>query len=97
MPTCQNCKNTWTWKQTIKTIFKFKCPNCGKKQYESAKSKKRSAFVSFLPLIPLPILAFLNFPFPLQVSISIIVILSIAFLVIYPFIIELSNEEEALF
>ncbi len=36
MPICQNCSKEWTWKQTIKTLFKLKCLHCGEKQYESA-------------------------------------------------------------
>lgn len=30
MPTCHNCKSEWTWKQTVKSLFRLKCPYCGK-------------------------------------------------------------------
>jgi len=93
MPTCQNCKREWTWKQTIRRMFYLKCPYCGKKQYESAASKKRTPF-GLVPLIVLPIGVLLNFQWWLVAGS--IGLLTVAILCIYPYFLQLSNEEEAL-
>src|SRR5699024_11977947 len=51
MPTCTNCANKWTWKQKIKTLFKLKCPYCGKKQFESASSRRKNGIFGVIILI----------------------------------------------
>ncbi|WP_082684217.1 TIGR04104 family putative zinc finger protein [Lentibacillus amyloliquefaciens] len=51
MPVCQNCGKEWTWKQTVKTLFKLKCPHCGANQYESASSRRRGSLVGLTPLV----------------------------------------------
>jgi len=43
MPICQNAGKKWTWKQTVKTIFNWRCPHCGEKQYEAAASRIRAS------------------------------------------------------
>lgn len=94
MPVCQNCKKEWTWKQTIKSLFKLKCPYCGKKQYESTASKKRTSVLSVIPLIAMPIVIMFNLQWWTVVLLTIPMIAIVWS--IYPYIIELSNEEEPL-
>ncbi|MFC2949986.1 TIGR04104 family putative zinc finger protein [Virgibacillus sediminis] len=94
MPICNHCGKEWTWQQTIKTLFRLKCPHCDNKQYESASSKKKTSIIGLLPLIALPINVFLNNPWWMVVIIMsplIAVVLSV-----YPFMIKLSNEQEPL-
>ncbi|GAA0593665.1 hypothetical protein GCM10009001_07300 [Virgibacillus siamensis] len=93
MPTCQNCGEEWSWKQTVKTLFKLKCPHCGEKQYESASSRRWGGMYALIPLIlilPVNIWA--------DVSIGMAIFLAVTFLLVmfcsYPFILKLSNEEE---
>ncbi|GGK00688.1 hypothetical protein GCM10007063_23730 [Lentibacillus kapialis] len=83
MPTCQNCDKKWTWKQTIKTIFRLKCPYCGKKQYESASSRVRGGVFALIPLAFLPI----NAGFGLSVGIALLVAIILGFIILgsYPF------------
>ncbi|WP_010530215.1 TIGR04104 family putative zinc finger protein [Lentibacillus jeotgali] len=92
MPICQSCGKRWTWKQTIKTIFKLKCPYCGEKQYESASSRIRSGVFWLIPLVILPINA--GFGFSVGTALFIAIILVFIILGLYPFILKLSNEEE---
>ncbi len=94
MPICQNCGKKWTWKQTMHSLFKLKCPHCCEKQYESASSRKRTTMISLIPLISLPINVLFNFPWWMVVvfMIPMLAILSI----FYPFMMEISNEEEPL-
>ncbi|MEC5425780.1 hypothetical protein QGM71_20135 [Virgibacillus sp. C22-A2] len=92
MPTCQNCGKKWTWKQTIKTIFRLRCPHCDKKQYESASSRIRGGvFFMLIPLLLLPINALLDFSVG---ALSIGIIFALILFGLYPFILQLSNEEE---
>ncbi|MDO6449198.1 TIGR04104 family putative zinc finger protein [Oceanobacillus profundus] len=92
MPICQNCGEEWTWKQTVKTLFRLKCPHCGNKQYESASSKKRTNMIGLIPLIALPINVFFSFPWWMVIVIMIPMIAVI--LIVYPYMIKVSNEEE---
>lgn len=97
MPTCQNCHYKWSWKQTLKKSFILSegmtCPYCEKKQYITSRARKRSTVIPFLvPLIMLGNLIFGTSYFSL---IALIILIPFIF-VIYPFIIELSNKEEAL-
>jgi len=92
VPTCQSCSKKWTWKQTIKTIFRFECPYCAKRQYESASSRIRSGVFWLVPLVFLPINA--GFGFSVGLALLIAVILGFIILGLYPFILKLSNEEE---
>ena len=96
MPTCTNCANKWTWKQTIKTLFKLKCPYCGKKQYESASSRRKNGiFGVILPIILLPVVVWFN----ISVGVAFILAMITAAIILglYPFTLELSNEEEPYF
>ncbi|WP_200411313.1 TIGR04104 family putative zinc finger protein [Virgibacillus salexigens] len=92
MPTCENCGEKWTWKQTIKTMFRLVCPYCDKKQYESASSRTRGGVFMLFPVVFLPINAWL------EISVGIALIIAIIFVFItfglYPFILNLSSEEE---
>ncbi|RFB14750.1 hypothetical protein DZB84_14990 [Bacillus sp. HNG] len=99
MPTCQKCKNKWSWKQTFKKSFTFTnamtCPCCGEKQYITARTRKISASISFIaPFLGL----FFNFDFysPHVILFIMLGFLSL-FIVIYPFYLDVSNKEEPLF
>ncbi|WP_010093869.1 TIGR04104 family putative zinc finger protein [Ornithinibacillus scapharcae] len=93
MPICQKCEEKWNWIQTIKTLFRLKCPYCKQKQYESASSRVRSGMVTltFLVVI-LPLNSLLDVSFGMGLVIGIIMVILI--LALYPFILTLSNEEE---
>ncbi|WP_373893291.1 TIGR04104 family putative zinc finger protein [Virgibacillus sp. CBA3643] len=47
---CQNCNSKWSWKQTIKKTTTFDpamiCPYCEGKQYQTQKSKNKSALLT---------------------------------------------------
>ncbi|WP_174612858.1 TIGR04104 family putative zinc finger protein [Virgibacillus ihumii] len=93
MPTCQNCGNEWSWKQTIKTLFKLKCPHCGEKQYESASSRRWGGMFVLIPLLLImPVNIWLEMP--IVVAILLVIIFLLIMFSTYPFILKLSNEEE---
>lgn len=92
MPSCQNCGEKWAWKQTVKRLFRLKCPHCGEKQYESASSRTKGGVFLLIPLVMVPIITWL------EISLGMALFLAIIFAIIifglYPFILKLSNEEE---
>ena len=97
MPTCQNCNQKWSWKQTLKSSLTLAtgmiCPYCKEKQYVTSRTRKRSSLVGFIA----PILMLLNIFFGPSIAIVFILIVFFPlFLGIYPYWIELSNEEEFL-
>ncbi|WP_174612859.1 TIGR04104 family putative zinc finger protein [Virgibacillus ihumii] len=98
MPTCQNCNYKWSWKQTFRKSFTLDtgmgCPCCGEKQYPTTDSKKRFGRWLFIP--PFTILLSLLFDVPTPLVIGMIIVVSILLLCMYPYTVELSNQEEAL-
>lgn len=99
MPTCQNCQRQWNWKQTFKNSFiligGMTCPSCEEKQYLTSRMRKRSMIIPLI-VIFLIVLGNLLFASSYVYMFAIFVLLPL-FLVIYPFFVELSNEEEPLF
>lgn len=93
MPVCQNCGTEWTWKQTIKNLFRLKCPHSAAKQFISAKSRWKTNFLSILLIYPFH---FLNIFLDLEwLALTIFFIASLAiYLIVHPFLLELSNEQE---
>jgi|SRR5690625_119355 len=98
MPTCQNCGKDWNWKQTVKRSFTLgtgmKCPYCESKQYFTTKARRRSSLLSFI--VPLLILLPWLFELSIPAIISIFIGFFLVFIGIYPFLVELSNQEEPL-
>lgn len=96
LPTCKNCQETWSWKQTIKLTSTLnpaiKCPYCGKTQYQTQKSKMKISLLTIFILLPL--LINLIFNVSAVFLLSSYLILFILIMILYPFIVELSNTEE---
>ena len=81
------------WFVTMKNMFRLKCPYCGEKQYQSARSKKIASFVNIGFLL---IIFSINIFLSLTIGTAIIlflVVLSFLFGTM-PFYMELANEEE---
>lgn len=96
MPTCANCHEEWTWTQTMKTLFRLKCPYCSQKQYETAASRQRSGMIGVvIPLLLLPVI--IGFSLSISVAFILAVIVSGIIIAVYPFMLKLSNEEEPFF
>jgi CXXC-20-CXXC protein len=97
MPACQNCGKKWMWKQTLKTLFRFRtaCPYCGKRQYLTAMSKMKSSMLGIIPIIVLPVINGL-FHFSWWMVGVIMTPVLIVICIVYPYMIEVSNEDEPL-
>lgn len=96
MPICKNCRNNWSWKQTVKKMFTLdtgmKCPYCGENQYQTQKSKKRTSILNSIVLLPLLLNIF--FDIPIVMLLSLFPVLFIIVISLSPFIMHLSNKEE---
>ncbi|MGP4074674.1 TIGR04104 family putative zinc finger protein [Halobacillus sp. K22] len=98
MPVCKNCKEEWTWGETMKKSFTLAtgitCPYCDRKQYLTASSRKKSSLSIFL----IPLVMFISLLFDNSSPLFLFFLIAIAALVmsLQPFIMELSNEEEPL-
>ncbi|WP_379083159.1 TIGR04104 family putative zinc finger protein [Metaplanococcus flavidus] len=96
MPTCQNCNNQWSWKQTVKKMFTLDtamvCPYCGKTQYYTDPSKKRNGLLVFLA--PLVMLFGLLFDIPPHITLGILVMTFFFSIAVSPFLIKITNKKE---
>lgn len=95
MPTCQNCDNEWSWKQTCKKYFTLDtgmaCPYCGEKQYVTSRSRKKSSIFLFIG----PALMLINLFFGPSLIVLFILLGSFPLIVgVYPLMIELTSKEE---
>lgn len=95
MPTCDNCHNKWSWRQTIKKTTTLDpamtCPYCGEKQYQTQKSKTKTSLFKAIVLSPLLLQIF--FDIPGAILLSLFPILTVIFIPLYPFLVELSSRE----
>nr|WP_106783567.1 TIGR04104 family putative zinc finger protein [Lysinibacillus timonensis] len=97
MPTCQHCGTEWSFKQTLKKMFTFttamQCPHCNEKQYYTKRARKRTALLSFAS----PFIILLNlFDISAYLLVGTFVLYCVFVMGVYPFLVELSNEEEPL-
>ncbi len=99
LPVCQNCSQKWTWKMTMRQFFRFKrsmiCENCGATQYQSKESLWKMNLIGIGPYIFIPFLIGFNTSLPIVISYAAVAIL--LFLMISPYLLTLSNQEEPLF
>ncbi|WP_188634358.1 TIGR04104 family putative zinc finger protein [Lentibacillus kapialis] len=96
MPTCENCNNKWSWKQTIKKTFTLDpamtCPYCGEKQYETQKSRMKNSALNFV--IPLLLLLNIFIDIPGFLLLSLFPVLFIVVMSLHPFFVKISSKEE---
>src|SRR5690625_656369 len=96
MPECTHCGKKWKWSEAIRRIFSLGtaiiCPYCDKKQYLTNQSRRKMGIMHMLLplLILLPIFIDISFPIALGMfAAAAIIVFSI-----YPFFMELTDEEE---
>lgn len=97
MPICRNCKQEWSWKQTVKKMLTLHpdltCPYCGEKQYQTQKSKHKASLftgIVIFTMIMIPNIFDISF----IGIIAILPVLIVLILCIYPFFVGLSSTEE---
>jgi CXXC-20-CXXC protein len=96
MPECKNCGKKWTWGDAIKRMFTLDtaiiCPYCEKKQYITSQSRRKMGIMHML--IPLLILLPLFVDISIPLALAIFAAAATGIISIYPFIMELTDEEE---
>ncbi|WP_221563373.1 TIGR04104 family putative zinc finger protein [Alkalihalobacillus sp. TS-13] len=104
MPTCQNCYQEWTWRQTFRKQFRFTnkmtCPYCGEIQFISAKTRRNMVgYVVLIPLFLLCVMAAIDFLIigvpAMALYLSHVGVFA-AMIFISPFYMEVTNTEEPL-
>lgn len=78
----------------MKTLFKLKCPHCGEKQYESAKSRIRNGTFSVIVILLFILPISLFFDLPIGAAFALGLLIALIILCAYPFVLKLSSEEE---
>ncbi|WP_347860970.1 TIGR04104 family putative zinc finger protein [Salimicrobium sp. PL1-032A] len=96
MPICENCKYTWTWKETVQKSFRsslgMNCPHCCEKQYWTLKSKKVNGLLPMI--VPLVMLAYLLLDLPAEVALAALFLTIPLIMTIQPFLVDVRNEDE---
>lgn len=99
MPTCQQCGQEWTWKETLKATFTLShvlhCPYCKQKQFITSTAKKKLNMLNFI--IPLTLLLFLFIDVALIFKLGMLFGIGGLIIVLYPFLIQLTNDDEPIF
>ncbi|WP_164214768.1 TIGR04104 family putative zinc finger protein [Virgibacillus sp. YIM 98842] len=96
MPECKNCGRKWKWSEAIKRIFSLGtaiiCPYCEEKQYLTNQSRRKMGILHML--LPLLLLLPLILNISFAVGFTIFAIAALVIFSMYPFIMELTNEDE---
>src|SRR5690554_5617129 len=96
---CALCKKSFSYFQSMKSTLVPKvgivCPHCEKTNYFSAKSRKQNSY--FTLIIPVIFVVLLLFDIPVYFTIGITGLFALLTLFIFPFVAELTDEEEPLF
>ncbi|NLI69175.1 MAG: hypothetical protein GX374_11090 [Bacilli bacterium] len=99
MPVCNKCHRRWTWKQMFIKQFNLSgemtCPYCGTKQYYAKRTKKWSGII---PTSAIVLIMGGNLVFgPSYLGLFFLVLFLPLYLLIFPFFVRLTDEEEPLF
>ncbi|MDM5464387.1 MULTISPECIES: TIGR04104 family putative zinc finger protein [Bacillus cereus group] len=100
LPKCMNCNHKLSWTQTFKQTMIVKrdplqCQHCNHELFFTAKSKKRLFLL--VALFPILFVILTAFQVPMILSVPSLIIYPILVMLITPFLIEVRNDEEALF
>jgi len=74
-------------------MLRLICPYCGKKQFQSAHSKKIASYIHVIPLF-IVFLVNLFFSLTIGIGITFLILLVTLFILTMPFYLELSDQEE---
>lgn len=98
MPTCQNCKEKWSWFDSFKKLLTFpkrmKCNHCGEIQYQSASSRYTTSSLGLLPISTIPFSVIFDLS-PISVLIMGLCLMLVA-LFVMPLLLKLTDKEEPL-
>lgn len=96
MARCTECQTEWTFKDKTRTSTNLdgsaKCPNCGKKQYISLKSKRQESMLSMIVIFAMFIPIFFDTPVTIHITIALVAVVVVLLLQVS--LIKLSSKEE---
>jgi len=95
MPKCQNCKRQWSYIETLKCTWDFgknmKCSYCGRQQYLTKESRKKTMMTMFFMIAPLA----LFFNSSQLLGLGALAVICVLYILIWPFLVELSSKENS--
>nr|WP_289038624.1 TIGR04104 family putative zinc finger protein [uncultured Allobacillus sp.] len=95
---CKHCSYEYTYKESLgmasSTGVGKRCPNCGETNYYTARSRRKGMFITMLSVLFVFTLNF--FEVPMYISIGILFILLIGYYLLFPFLFELTDQEDPL-
>lgn len=98
MPTCQNCREKWSWLDSIKKILTFrksmKCNHCEEIQYQSKSSRNATSLLALFPIITIPVTVMFNLSLTSMLILELPIILLVLFTM--PLFLKLSEKDEPL-
>lgn len=95
MPICQYCETTWMYKDWFKSMFRYKCPYCGEKNYVRTFRVRDILMSLSIPVIIIFLLPLFELSFGWKMVIGFFLIA--IYLATYPINLQLSKEEEPYF
>jgi CXXC-20-CXXC protein len=100
MPSCVNCNRKLLWIEVFKQTMLVKrdplrCPNCKQQLFFTAKSKKKLFLVT--AIVPILFVILTSFQIPTTISVITLIVYALLVVLAVPFLVEVTNKEEALF
>lgn len=95
MPTCKHCETTWTYIDSLKNMFRYKCPYCGEKNYVRALRVRDILMNISILVIVLLIFPMFELSFGTKMATGFLWVA--IYLATYPINLQLSKEEEPFF
>ncbi|QOV12272.1 TIGR04104 family putative zinc finger protein [Viridibacillus arvi] len=96
LPVCEYCHEEWSWRVSIKKMFTLNramsCPSCGKKQYQTRKSRIRMSQLVLLSNLVLFINVFFDFYWWEIVLMYVAIIVTC--IIFMPYNLKLQNDED---
>ena len=96
LPTCQHCLKHWSYRETMKKLFRLRCPHCGQKNFQSRKFRWREP-IFFLIVMIVNFVIFPFFSIAFTWKLVFLMLLLLAYFATLPFGLILSKEEESIF
>ncbi|QKY68369.1 TIGR04104 family putative zinc finger protein [Lentibacillus sp. CBA3610] len=97
MPACQNCGKEWSWGTTFRGLIRvsmaMKCPYCGERQYGTASSGRRMMVIGLIPIPLVFIIPYIS-GMTVWIALALAIVISVVLIIIMPFFLKLSNEQE---
>jgi len=95
LPICQHCGHRWSYMDTIRNIFRLRCPYCSEQNF--IRKMRIRDYVIIITSTILILIVFPLFQIPLTGTIMFACLLVLVYIATYPFHLKLEKDETPLF